>query len=131
LKLFWKFHADLPLTKSFPQKIPICPAKIGYAIKDVPPKIKIIPLVDNFVILAKSQSGAAEHWRTGIFIEHHDHLPFDENDIGIFHDGLDLHVQLFTTLGQSIAHRLKVLNAFDLLNAVLEYNLVMIIWKNM
>jgi len=109
------------------QEPSIWPAEVRNAVKDIPPKIEIITLMDDAMIITEFQPGTAKYRCAGIFIETHDHLPLDEHHVAILKHVLDFHGQLLAAFCQAITHRLEVLNAFDALDAVFKNNVIAII----
>ena len=51
----------------------------GDFIEDIAPEIVVIALIDDAIVFAKSELGAAEHGRAGKLLEDHGHLPFHED----------------------------------------------------
>lgn len=113
-------------SKVFSQEFTVTLAEVGNSVEDIPPQIKIIPLVDDAVILTDREFAAAKHRGAGILIEAHHHGPLQKCLIAFHDNRVDLHGQLLTAFGQPVAHRLKIIDSLDPLNAVLKYDLVMI-----
>jgi hypothetical protein len=87
--------------------------------------------MDDPVILIQDKLGASIYRRRRIFVEPHHHFPLEKDLPGIHSHGADLHIQLFTALGEPLAHRFKFFHALDPLDAVLEDDVLMIIRENM
>ena len=103
---------------------------MGYAVKNISPQVKIISLVDDALVLAEGELGAAIDRGGRVFFETHDHGPLHENDVG-FHDHIvDFHVELLAALGQSVAHGLEIFDTLNPLDAILEDDLIGIIGEN-
>lgn len=72
-------------------------------IDDVAPKVKIIALFDDAVILSDSQFGAPVDrcaWKSS---KHHHHFPIKEDCILFFNDREDIHIELFAAAAQPVA----------------------------
>ena len=111
-------------------ELPVKSVESRDSVEYISPKIKIIPLMDDPVIFPKGQFGTSIHGRAGKLLEHHHHGPLDKNHILFHHNRFNFHIQLFGAFRKPVAHRGEVFNPFDPLDAVLEYNILMVIWKD-
>ena len=75
----------------------------GDLIEDIAPEIVVIALIDDAIVFAKGELGAAVHGRAGKFFEDHGHLPFHEDLILGLGNGRNIHAELFAALGEAIA----------------------------
>jgi hypothetical protein len=92
LKFLWKFHLIDPLSKMHSQELAIASFEIRDAIKNIPPKIKTVSLVNDPPVFTNCALCAAKHWGAWVFPEPHGHLPLHENNIRIFYNGLYNHI---------------------------------------
>ena len=99
-------------------EFPVYPVESGDSVEDISPNVKIIPLMDDPVIIPKSQLGASIHRRAGEPLEHHHHLPLHKGLIRIHHNRYNVHIQLLAARRQPVAHRRKIFNPLDFLNNV-------------
>jgi len=113
------------------QEVSVHAVEPGDRVEDIPPHIEIIPLVNDAVVLTDGQFGAAKNGRDRVLFKAHFHFPLEEHHIGFHHDGLDFHVQLFTTFGQPVAHAGEFFDALDALDAVFKNDILVVIRKNM
>jgi hypothetical protein len=111
----------------FAQEPPVGALEVRDAVENIPPKIEVIPLVDDPVVGVEGELGASIDRRAGIFIEHHDQLPLEKDLIRVCRQGEDFHAQLFTTPGEAGTHGFEFLDSLNPLNAVLKNDIFMII----
>jgi hypothetical protein len=112
-------------------EFPICAAERGNAIQNSTPKIKIIPLVNDPVIVTKSKFSASKQRGAWKFLEHHQHFPF-QKDLTVIHDTReDIHIDLLATRGKPVAHRGELGDPLDPLDAVLEDDILVIVGEKM
>jgi hypothetical protein len=111
----------------FFQEFPVGVVKVGDAIEDIPPQIKIIPLMDDPVILTDGQLGAAEEWCGWIFIERQHHLPLEEDVTGFFDDREDLHVELPAAFYEPATHGLEVIDPLHFLDAIFKDDVLVVV----
>lgn len=100
-------------------------------IDNVSPKIKIIALVDDAVVLIKGQLRAAIDGRTGPISKHHLHLPLEENFWPLLDYRGDFHIKLLAAIGQPLAKGFESIYSLNPLDAVLENDVFVVIGKNM
>ncbi len=83
--------------------------------------------MDDAIVITERQPGAAKHRGAGVLVKPHDHLPIHQNDIAVFNNVLDFHIQLLTAPGQSVAHLLEGFNPLYTLDAVFKNDVIGII----
>lgn len=103
----------------------------GDLVENVAPEVVVVALADDAIVFSEGELGAAVHGRAGKFLEDHGHLPFHEDLILGLGDGRNIHVELFTALGEAVAQGNEILFAFHALDAVLKDDVVVIIRKDM
>ena len=75
----------------------------GDLVEDVAPEVVVIALIDDAIVFAKGELGAAVHGRAGKFLEDHGHFPFHEDLVFRLCDRRNIHMELFAALRESIA----------------------------
>ena len=83
----------------FTQESTIDIFKIRNAVENITPQIKIIPLMNDPIIVSEGEFGTAMDGRTWILVEHHDHPPLEEYLARIHRNRQDIHVQLLASFG--------------------------------
>ena len=112
------------------QEVSVHAVEPGDRVENVSPHIEIIPLMDDTVVFTNGEFRAAKNGRDRVLFKAHFHFPLEEHHIGFHDDGLNFHVQLFTTFGQPVAHAGEFFDALDALDAVFKNDIFMIIREN-
>jgi len=112
------------------QELSIGLAEVWNVIENIPPHVEVIALMDYAVVWTDGQFGAPKEGGGRIFIEYHHHFPLKKNLAGVRGDREDLHVQLFTALGEAGTHLREGLHPLNTLDAVLKDDLLMIVWED-
>jgi hypothetical protein len=121
------FKVKTPSSEVFAYESPIWLSKVGDTVENISPKVEIVPLMNDLVILVQCELGTTIDRSGRVFVEHHYHLPIEKYLPRIHSYRFDLHVQLLASPGESRTHGFKLLNAFNSLDAILEYDVWVII----
>lgn len=102
----------------------------GDVVKDVSPQVVIIPLLHDLTVFQGEPAGTV-NGRRGVLFIGNDHFPFHVNSVFHHGRGVNQKGEVLGSAGESFGHGCKLFNAADLLNAVLEEDILMIIGQYM